>query len=471
MLKKLMQYAPVQIFSALSVFLLIAIQTKFLGVEDYGMLAIFFLIIEVVRSFSAQWVNTSLLRLYPAASKENQNHYRTIAVYLLSALFLPAAGLVAAAIFYYEVFTWSILIYLSLLLLSKSAYMLLLDMARLNDRASAYRTTSMLQSLLSILLTYVFLSYSSVLESALLALAVSYVVVLPFVVIRVRLTILYDAKSLAIPMFTYGLPLLVSGTLASLSSRVDRLFIADSIGLVETGVYSALSNMLLGVMALVFMVVAMPLYPEMTKAINNKAKLAVLHAKYFKMLMLVSLPALIGVCLIAEPMISLFLTAEYLQYGVELFYILALSVFILNVRGHYVDHGLQFTLNTHFLPFIVGVSIIINIALLSILLGEYGLYGAAVASLVTNIITLCISFVVAKRKGYQYHFSVDLIKIIFASAVMTVVMLFLRSVLAVHSNGFQLSILISCGALSYAGMHFLLNTANVRSYFDKVLSK
>lgn len=475
MLTKLLQYAPVQIVSALSVFLLIAIQTKFLGLEDYGMLAIFFLVTEVVRSFSAQWINTSMLRLYPAETADNKRHYQTIAVILLMALFVPASGLVAVAIFYYDVFSWTTLFYLSLLLLSKSAYLFLLDMARLNEHVSVYRLTSMLQSAISLLFTYLLLSYHADFENAVLALVISYFAVLPFVLFKLTLSSLPAAKPFVMPIISYGLPLMLSGTLASLTSRVDRLFIADSIGLTETGVYAALSNMLLGVMALVFMVIAMPLYPEMTKAIKDKATLASLHKKYFTMLLLFSLPALLGLCLIAEPMISLFLTDDYLQYGVELFYLIALSVFVLNLRAHYVDHGLQFTLNTHLLPFITGGSIIINVTLLFLLLDKFGVYGAAIASLATNTITLVISFTVARNKGYRYLIGRDCINVLIASAVMAFCMLLVRDSFTIYSEYIQLFTLILSGVISYGAAHFLLNTAAIRShtctYVRKVIAK
>ena len=185
MLKKLLQYAPVQIISALSVFLLIAIQTKFLGVEDYGLLAIFFLVTEVVRSFSAQWVNTSMLRLYPAENSSNKAHFQTIAVCLLSALFVPASGIIVIAIFYYDLFTWTTFGYLSLTLLSKSAYLFLLDMARLNDQAGAYRLTTMLQSAISLIATYALLTYQASFASAILALIISYLTVLPLSLIHI----------------------------------------------------------------------------------------------------------------------------------------------------------------------------------------------------------------------------------------------------------------------------------------------
>ncbi|MBJ7018622.1 oligosaccharide flippase family protein, partial [Vibrio cholerae] len=65
MIASLLKYAPVQVFSALSVFALIAVQTRFLSPENYGVLAVAMVVLELVRAFSAQWLNTSMLRLHP----------------------------------------------------------------------------------------------------------------------------------------------------------------------------------------------------------------------------------------------------------------------------------------------------------------------------------------------------------------------------------------------------------------------
>lgn len=471
MLKKLFKYAPVQLVSALSVFILIAIQTKFLGVEEYGMLAVFFLVTEVCRGLSSQWINSSMLRLYPSESQKNKQYYITASLYLLTALSIPTLGVIACSILFYDSFTWSIFTHLVVLLFSKSGYLFWLDMARLNERVNAFRLASLLQSLLSILCTFLLLNFYNSLESALLALIISYITVLPAIATKFNFTQLSQVRTYVYSICSYGLPLMISGTLASLTSRVDRLIIADTMGLIETGVYSALSNMLLGLIALVFMVVAMPLYPEMTKVVNDKEKLAELHSKYFSTLMLISLPALIGLCLIAKPMISIFLTDEYLQFGVELFYVLALSAFVLNVRAHYIDHGLQFTSNTSLLPVVIGVSIVVNICLSLLLINLYGVYGAALATLVTNLITVFISYILATSKGYRYRFSKDLIKVFVASAIMFICMILTSNVTNDFNNYIQLSLLIITGSFTYLIAHFLMNTENLRTNVYRFLFK
>ena len=276
MLNKLLQYAPVQILSALSVFALIALQTKLLALEEYGVLAIFMLIIEVVRSFSFQWINSSLLRLYPSRNKCEKVSYLTSSFSIIITLLFPAVLLIAGAIFFYDSFSLKILLLLTFLMFIKALYLFFLDLSRLDERLLRYRLASILQAVSAVICTFYLLNLSPLLESALYALILSYIFSLPILLIKVKIS-WFENNKLTKEIVSYGAPLMISGVMATLASRVDRLFISSEIGLIETGLYSGISNLLLGVISLVFVIVALPLYPELTKSIPDKALLKVLH--------------------------------------------------------------------------------------------------------------------------------------------------------------------------------------------------
>ncbi|HDZ3708361.1 TPA: oligosaccharide flippase family protein, partial [Vibrio cholerae] len=186
-----------------------------------------------------------------------------------------------------------------------------------------------------------------------------------------------------------------SGGIIAIGSRLDRLFIGKFIGLEETGIYSAFSNTLMGIISLVFMVISVPLYPELTKSTNNKSELINKHQHYLDVLVAITLPSLLGICFIAEPLIKVFLSQEYLNQGVELFWILAVSVYVLNLKMHYIDHGLQFLNITKYFPFVAFVSILVNITLLSLTLRTLGVYGAAWIILISNTIGLILAMFIA----------------------------------------------------------------------------
>ncbi|MCX9462366.1 oligosaccharide flippase family protein, partial [Vibrio cholerae] len=161
--------------------------------------------------------------------------------------------------------------------------------------------------------------------SAIFSLALSNLFALFF--LKNELKTNFEIKTFKV-IISYGLPIMISGGIIAIGSRLDRLFIGKFIGLEETGIYSAFSNTLMGIISLVFMVISVPLYPELTKSTNNKSELINKHQHYLDVLVAITLPSLLGICFIAEPLIKVFLSQEYLNQGVELFWILAVSVYV-----------------------------------------------------------------------------------------------------------------------------------------------
>ncbi|MGC9551037.1 lipopolysaccharide biosynthesis protein, partial [Vibrio metoecus] len=176
MIASLLKYAPVQVISALSVFTLIAVQTRFLAPENYGVLAVAMVVLELVRAFSTQWLNTSMLRLYPAYS--NQEQGQLVQTISMMAIVGSLVGFVAIALilFIYGQMNWERLLVLCTLLLTKSIFQYQLEFSRLNDRLNAYRQATLLQAVSSVVFSMLWLSWNSTIESALFALSLSFFV-------------------------------------------------------------------------------------------------------------------------------------------------------------------------------------------------------------------------------------------------------------------------------------------------------
>lgn len=420
MISSLLKYAPVQIFAAISVFALISIHTKLLTTTEYGMLALMLLTVEVVRAVAAQWINSSMLRLLPSKKTEEHNNFAAIASSIIFCCTLPALALVSVGLYLTGLLTLSTFLATFLVFLTKALYQFYLELARIMERLNQYRVAVLTQSIMAIVITGGLLAYSPNILSALSALALSYIAagLVVFKPLKISINKLKTADAQAI--FSYGLPLMASGLVAAISSRLDRYFIADSLDLAQTGIYAAISNILLGIGALIFMVVALPSYPELTKKINDKAALYKAHGEYLTLLCLIAMPALVGFCILAEPITHLLLSEEYLSQGSTIIYILCSGVFVLNLKGHYIDHGLQFSLNTKYLPKISVFSLILNLSLLVTLIPPFGLIGAASAFLIANIIALVMSLWLSLRKGYKYTVPLQVYKILLSTVCMAI---------------------------------------------------
>ncbi|HDZ9224198.1 oligosaccharide flippase family protein [Vibrio cholerae] len=466
MISSLFKYAPVQVFSSLCLFALIAVQTHFLSIEDYGILAIIMVFIEGVRAISSQWLIVTLLRYYPASDiTEKANLVSTTSVMTLL-LAIPALITIFIALYVYEIFTVNILCSSSLLLLMKVAYMYRVELCRLNEDIDKYRKGVLVNSISSIVCSFLILYIWPSITSAIFSLALSNLFALFF--LKNELKTNFEIKTFKV-IISYGLPIMISGGIIAIGSRLDRLFIGKFIGLEETGIYSAFSNTLMGIISLVFMVISVPLYPELTKITNNKSELINKHQHYLDVLVAITLPSLLGICFIAEPLIKVFLSQEYLNQGVELFWILAVSVYVLNLKIHYIDHGLQFLNKTKYFPFVAFVSILVNITLLSLTLRTLGVYGAAWIILISNTIGLILAMFIALYFGYRYRFGLNIAKVMLSCGLMLVALLLKEAFFQNLEPWIDIIISVCLGFLVYSISMFILNALKIKDFLTRIM--
>ena len=96
------------------------------------------------------------------------------------------------------------------------------------------------------------------------------------------------------------------------------------------------------------------------------------------------------------------------------------GVFVVNLKAHYIDHGLQFSLNTKYLPKISVFSLILNLLLLVTLIPPYGLVGAASAFLITSLTSFSVALWLSIKKGYKYFVPLQVYKITFSTVCMAI---------------------------------------------------
>ncbi|MBR9888995.1 MAG: polysaccharide biosynthesis protein [Oceanospirillales bacterium] len=460
MISSLLKYAPVQVFSALSVFSLIAIQAGFLSTEVYGALAVAMVVLELVRAFSTQWLNASLLRLYPVYTKQDQLELVQVISLTIVLGSLFGFGVIAGVLYVYQLLSWQLLLVLCVLLVVKSLFQYQLELSRLNEQLACYRQATLLQSISAVVISILMLSLFASTETALLALAASYglgVLVqgwpnLP----KIHLSVLKR-------LFAYGVPIMLAGGVSVMASRVDRLFIAHFYGMSETGIYAAQANLLMGVLGLAFMIVAMPLYPNLVKCTGDRALILVQHKAYLHLLIALTLPALLGLGLLQDEIVTLFLGREYLIDSSGLFWILAIAIYLINFKGHYVDHGLQFLLQTRKLFWVAVVGLVISLVLLPIMLKVFGLIGAALALLIVSSLVTVLSFLISLRNGYVYAIGGDGVKSFLSALVMALYLYVIKGMFPVTLSSFLvLGFYVVSSVMIYLACLWGVNAFNIR---------
>ncbi len=459
MLSALFKYAPVQAAASLSVFCLISLQANLLNIETYGLLAIIMVILELARSASSQWISNALVRLYPQALSNEKIQLEETSLAIVWLLLIPAAGLICIILLgytesYRDIWPWA-----SALLIAKSLYTYSVEICRLRENLGVYRGAVISQAALSVFVTGGLLAFYPTAQGALGALAISYAI--PWLFFLRTLPRTCNGE-VAQKIFVYGFPLLLAGCISMLGSKLDRIFIAEYADLASLGGYSGISNMIIGITTLVFTLVSLPTYPELAKSAGDRKSLEKQHAHYLDLLTTTTLPALLGLCIVADPLIRVLLTEEYLQVGIEIYWIIGVAAYLMNLKAHYIDHGLQFLLKTKYLPLLSVVSLATNTIILMLLISRFGTYGAAWAWLLTNAISLAITYTLSRRLGYKYKPGPNLGKIIISASSMAFILIFILHLTPTLGHANRLFILTVSGISIYAFFLVALDAYGLR---------
>lgn len=463
MISTLLKYSPVQIISALSVFILIYIHTTYLDPGVYGKLSIVLVILEIIRVFVTQWLNVSMLRIYPGAKLEERVIIEQTVLGMTIIGVVIGVLVLSVVLFAYNYLSLHLYIALSLVFISKSYFMYLIELIRLRDGVSRYRKSMLVQTMSSILLTLIFLHYYPSLESAVFGLFISYVLGLALAA-SVSWPVLNLEKAKVI--VKYGLPIMASGFINTVIMRLDRLILPLFISLTTVGVYSAHANILMGLIGLSFMVVALPIYPDLIKAVDDHVLLRNKHSEYFSIMIAITLPILLLTFFFKDQIFPLILNEGYFLGDDNFFVVLALAIFVGNIKAHYLDHGLQFSMSTEKLLPISISGFLVSIIGSPILISKYGEVGAASTLLMANLMMALLTLISAKRAGYHFLCGIDFYKVCFSVAVVS---LFYVVIGYVYDREkftlIEFSSIICLSAVLYLIILLLLNFLNSRKYF------
>jgi len=119
----------------------------------------------------------------------------------------------------------------------------------------------------------------------------------------------------AISMIKASLPYLMSGMGLILYSQVDVLIISSLVSTQEVGWYGVAAQ-LAGTLVFIPVVFTTALFPTLTRAYNNKSdSFSDLIKKSFDLMLLLSIPIGLGICVIADPLVVLLFGTAFAPSG------------------------------------------------------------------------------------------------------------------------------------------------------------
>jgi len=268
------------------------------------------------------------------------------------------------------------------------------------------------------------------------------------------------SKSSFLGLFGFGSNLLIAGIVATIVNNLQALLIGKYFGAKDVGYYmqgQRLSAILAGTVTTSIQGVT---YPIMTSLQDDQDRLIKIYKKVVAMTAFISFPVMIGMAIIAEPFVRVFLTDKWLP-AVPVIQWLCLASALMPINGVHLNILNAVGRSDLFLK-VDLIKLPINLAALMLAI-PYGIEGVAIGLCVSRVIAFFINAYYPKKLyGYgaikQLH---DLLPIIVCLFPMVVI----SKVVNIDSDVLQLIFLISFSTLSYSLMAYLLK---VSSFFDLI---
>lgn len=221
-----------------------------------------------------------------------------------------------------------------------------------------------------------------------------------------------------------AIPFAVLVGFSTLYNRIDVVLITKFLGYTQTGLYTA-AYKFFDLLSFFPAVVSHALYPLFASLMAKKDTLAVreILEKYLRFMAALAIPMATGAMLLAKPILHV-LAGEEFAGASQVLAVIAWAPAILFL--YIVVNSLMISQLTKFATIVTGVNVVINIVGNIILLPRYGIVAAAVMTLVSEGFQGIFYFYFVYKKITHFRFFQNLWQPILASALMGVVVYYLR---------------------------------------------
>ncbi len=262
-------------------------------------------------------------------------------------------------------------------------------------------------------------------------------------------------------IITKSLPYGIALILSTIYFRMNSVLISLMRDQEELGIYGVASKLLeqFTIIPLYFMNSVLPVLSRTIKEGGEKYKKVISYS--FDFLAAMSIPMVVGVSLLAYPMIFIISTPEFLSRISEGFYgsDIALRILIFALLFQFINILFAFILiavdRQSKLLYINGACVALNIISNLILIPRYGFIGAGITYVVSEFFILIATAILAR---HYLKFSINfknLFKIIFSAAVMGAAVYGLQPLTYKFLQNWNIFILITIGIAVYVGMLFV----------------
>ncbi|MBW7961981.1 oligosaccharide flippase family protein [Bradyrhizobium sp. BR 10261] len=276
------------------------------------------------------------------------------------------------------------------------------------------------------------------------------------------------SRSQFMQLVRYGLPLTLAGLSVAVYSASDRLIVAYLLGKDSAGIFGVAADLPRQFMVMIATSVAAATVPMVFRSLSESGTTRERLTESLELLLVVVAPVAVWLALAADQVTGTLVGVDFRGGVAALLPTLVLARFFGIANQFYVQLSFQLAERPFMLAAQSFLTLVVSVALMFAMVAGYGIYGAALATLATEVIGFVVAVVLMHRAHPVPFDVVSLAGVAASAAAMAAAILLARS--QVHGNGIAALIIVSvAGGLAYVAVAWLLNVANVRTLSLRVL--
>ncbi|HEX8570991.1 MAG TPA: lipopolysaccharide biosynthesis protein, partial [Caulobacteraceae bacterium] len=197
----------------------------------------------------------------------------------------------------------------------------------------------------------------------------------------------------------YGLPLAFSLMLGTLLASMDRFLIAGFLDEAQVGIYHAGYGLAHRTLDIMFIWLGLAGAPALIAALERRGLGAMQDAARLQgeVMVLVALPAAVGIALVAQPTADLLLGAALRDGAAQVMPWIAASAFFAGMTTHYLRQAFTLGQRPGLLFVVIGITAAANLVLNLVLIPRFGLDGAVWATTGSFVLGAVGSWALGRR--------------------------------------------------------------------------
>lgn len=401
-------YAIGNIINRIGAFVLLPVYTNYLTVAEYGIIEIFYVISSVISGFLAIGLAHATLRFY-FEYQEQQDRNAVVSTNLIGSLAISLLGSVLVAIMASTIashvlgntdLTYGIYIILITLVFELSSQICLAYI-----RAIEYSMLFVGVSIAKLLIQVAVNVYLVVVEDAgingvlignMITVIVGWSVLSLFTLRRCGTSFHLDKF---IPVIKYSFPFLLSTIVGLVSTNVDKIMLNYLVSIEALGLYA----LALKFSMIIEQLVGEPFsrsYGAFRYTIMNDSNAAATQASIVKYLFILTMILSLGMCYFVADVLHIMSAEEYWPAASIVPVVIVAS--IIRIMTYPAQSGILFAKQTRFFFYFTSIAAIIGIISNFIFIKLFGLLGACLGVVVTELCILLMTHRISQR-----YFRVD----------------------------------------------------------------